>query len=129
MAIKSIKIRSLQRKLYLRSKQEPKKRYYSLYDKIYRMDILQEAYAQCRANRGGAGLDGVTFEERDRVNYCVHAPHFEKADTGYFIQLLSSKSLIIINKKSSNLSSLSKDCLFFVAFLIFLFKFSIELVV
>ena len=54
MAIKSIKIRSLQRKLYLRSKQEPKKRYYSLYDKIYRMDILQEAYAQCRANRGGA---------------------------------------------------------------------------
>jgi RNA-directed DNA polymerase len=34
----------------------------SLYDKIYRLDVLEHAYARCRANKGAAGMDGLTFE-------------------------------------------------------------------
>ena len=56
-------IRTLQRKLYLKAKQEPGRRFHSLYDKIYRADILGHAYNLVRANKGSAGIDGVTFKD------------------------------------------------------------------
>ena len=55
------KIRTLQRKLYRKAKEEPDYRFYLLYDKIYREDILYCAYELVKFNRGAAGVDGQTF--------------------------------------------------------------------
>ena len=55
------KIRTLQRKLYRKAKEEPEYRFYLLYDKIYREDILYHAYELVKSNRGSAGVDGQTF--------------------------------------------------------------------
>ena len=57
------KIRELQIKLYRKAKNEPGYRFYMLYDKIYRKDILAHAYEQARVNKGAPGVDGRTFEQ------------------------------------------------------------------
>ena len=56
------KIRTFQRKLYLAAKQKPTQRFHALYDKVHRSDMLNHAYALCRANGGAPGVDGMTFE-------------------------------------------------------------------
>src|SRR5260370_8073926 len=56
-----IKIRMLQRGLYQKAKEEPSYRFYLLYDKMYREDVLAHAYALVRSNQGAPGVDGQSF--------------------------------------------------------------------
>jgi len=56
-------IQKLQAALHAKAKGEPGFRFYSLYDKLYRRDVLEYAYACCRANQGAAGVDGERFED------------------------------------------------------------------
>lgn len=55
------KVRVFQRKLYVKAKQEKDFRFYSLYDKMYRKDVLLCAWRQCRLNKGAPGVDGISF--------------------------------------------------------------------
>ncbi len=60
------KIRELQIKLYRKAKSEPGYRFYLLYDKVYREDILSHAYELARANQGASGVDGQSFEDIEK---------------------------------------------------------------
>jgi RNA-directed DNA polymerase len=57
------KLRRLQEALYTKAKQEPAYRFYLLYDKVYRQDILAHAYALSKQKGGAPGVDGVTFTD------------------------------------------------------------------
>jgi len=63
----SEKIRTLQRKLYIKAKQEPAYRFYALYDKVCWADILNHAWALVKANKGSPGVDGLSFEAIENV--------------------------------------------------------------
>ena len=56
-------VQKLQTALHAKAKEAPKFRFYALYDKVYRRDVLAHAYERCEANGGAAGIDGQTFED------------------------------------------------------------------
>jgi RNA-directed DNA polymerase len=59
--------RAFQRKLYVKAKQEERMRFYSVYDKISRLDILHHAYDLVRANNSSPGVDGCTFAQIETI--------------------------------------------------------------
>ena len=65
-------LREFQRKLHEKAKGEPKFRFYSLYDKTYRMEVLEEAYRKAKANGGACGVDGETFEDVEKKGINVY---------------------------------------------------------
>lgn len=66
----SDKVRKLQRSLYGASKEDPRRQFYSLYDKICREDVLRKAFRRARGNGGAGGLDGQTWEDTNEDD-CV----------------------------------------------------------
>ena len=61
-----LKVGKLQETLRVKAKGAPTYRFYQLYDKVYRSDVLAHAYARCRDNRGAAGVDGQTFADIEK---------------------------------------------------------------
>ena len=59
-------LQGFQRKLHEKAKAEPKFRFYSLYDKCYRMEVLVAAYRKAEANGGTSGVDGETFADVEK---------------------------------------------------------------
>jgi len=63
-------VRQLQNRLWAAAKQSEGRRFHALYDRIHRSDVLWEAWRRVRANRGAAGVDGLTLEAVEA--YGVH---------------------------------------------------------
>ena len=61
------KVRKLQQTLHEKAKANPTYRFYALYDKLYRKDVLEYAWKCCRANGGKPGVDGITFAQIERT--------------------------------------------------------------
>jgi RNA-directed DNA polymerase len=61
-----IKVRMLQDSLHAKAKESPDYRFYVLYDKVWRADVLEIAYYRCEANKGSAGVDGQTFADIEK---------------------------------------------------------------
>ena len=64
MSLQTLKtVQKLQQALHAKAKGEPQYRFYALYDKLYRGDVLWSAFQQCRFNGGAPGIDRQTFDD------------------------------------------------------------------
>jgi len=61
--VPTLTVKKLQEALHAKAKSAPTYRFYALYDKVYRFDVLEHALARCRENRGAPGVDGQTFAD------------------------------------------------------------------
>ena len=81
------RLADLRLKLFLKAKREPSFRFYALYDRIHRPDVLRMAWSLVRANRGAAGVDGVTIHQiedaEDGPETLVQELHAELRDKTY----------------------------------------------
>ena len=61
------KVRQLQNKLYLTAKKCSTRRFHALYDKVYREDVLLEAWKRVKENQGSSGMDGIRIEDIEAI--------------------------------------------------------------
>lgn len=80
------KVSALRRKLGQKAKQEPKFRFYALYDRVYRRDVLLAAWWLVHKNRGAPGVDGVRFEDIEDHQVLVETLHEELRTRSYRAQ-------------------------------------------
>ncbi|MGL6202233.1 MAG: hypothetical protein ACRC3H_25235 [Lachnospiraceae bacterium] len=77
------KVRQLQNKLYLTAKKSSQRKFHALFDKVYRDDVLLEAWKRVKANKGSSGIDGISIEEVETAgveNYLEKNP--DRAQAG-----------------------------------------------
>ena len=77
------KLWKLQETLHAKAKGKPNYRFYSLYDKLYRPDVLAEAWRRCRANAGAAGVDGVASHRSKRREWPCGSDGAKLKDKSY----------------------------------------------
>jgi RNA-directed DNA polymerase len=63
-----LKVEQLQKTLHAKAKESPNYRFYALYDKVYRADVLWYAYRICQSNDGSPGVDGQTFDDIEKYD-------------------------------------------------------------
>ena len=92
-------VQKLQTALHAKAKAEAGYRFYALYDKISREDILAHAYAQCRSNKGAPGVDGQDFADIEAYGVTDEAPKKPAKTTRPKISAISSArtSLCVIH--------------------------------
>ena len=87
------KVRQLQNKLYLTAKKCDSRRFHALYDKIYRDDVLFEAWKRVKANKGSSGVDGISIEDIETMG-------IEKYLTEIKVELMNRKYIVFLANKN-----------------------------
>ena len=73
------KVRQLQNKLYLTAKKCSTRRFHALYDKVYRDDVMYEAWKRVKANKGSSGVDGIRIEDIEKMGIEKYLKELKKA--------------------------------------------------
>ena len=96
-------VQKLQKALHDKAKGSPSFRFYVLYEKVYRKDVLAFAYACCKANGGAAGMDGQTFEgiEEYGVEQWLDELAEELRSRTYRAQLAQKRPSVHFNRSQS----------------------------
>jgi hypothetical protein len=78
-----------QKKLHAMAKAEPKFWFYTLYDKTYRTDVLEEAYRKAKSNGGACGVDGETVEDVEKKGVAIHLAELQLETKGLVLNGLT----------------------------------------
>ena len=86
------KVRQLQNKLYLTAKKCDSRRFHALYDKVYRDDVLFEAWKRVKTNKGSSGVDGIRIEDIEEMGIEKYLSEIKIGTDGWKVQTISSKA-------------------------------------